>query len=136
MTNEEMLDVFGDFNPAEYEAEAEERWGDSDAYRRSARRTASYSKADWLDIKGEAAEINAAFAELLGRGTPADSDEAATIVDRHRAHITTWFYDCSPEIHAGLGSMYVDDGRFAAHFEADAEGLARYVSEAIAARYR
>ncbi|RZV41876.1 MAG: MerR family transcriptional regulator, partial [Acidimicrobiia bacterium] len=37
MTNEEMLDVFGDFHPAEYEAEAEERWGDSDAYRQSAR---------------------------------------------------------------------------------------------------
>jgi len=136
MTNEEMLDVFGDFDPAEHAAEAEQRWGDSDAYRQSTRRTASYSKADWLDIKREATEINAAFAELMAGGTQADSGEAAAIVDRHRAHITKWFYDCSPEIHTGLGRMYVDDGRFTEHFEADAEGLARYVSEAIAARYR
>ncbi|MHB1477491.1 MAG: MerR family transcriptional regulator, partial [Coriobacteriia bacterium] len=42
MTKEEMFEVFGDFDPAEYEEEVQERWGQSDAYKESARRTAKY----------------------------------------------------------------------------------------------
>ncbi|MGI9609307.1 MAG: TipAS antibiotic-recognition domain-containing protein, partial [Acidimicrobiia bacterium] len=49
-----MQKVFGDFDPSEYADEAEQRWGDSDAYRESARRTASYTKDDWTDIVREA----------------------------------------------------------------------------------
>ncbi|MCJ7725818.1 MAG: MerR family transcriptional regulator, partial [Acidimicrobiia bacterium] len=36
MSNEDMLGVFGDFDPAEHQAEARERWGDTAAYRESA----------------------------------------------------------------------------------------------------
>ena len=63
------------------------------------------------------------------------SRAAGLVVDRHREHISRWFYDCTPEIHAGLGQMYLADTRFAAHFDAFAEGLAEYLSAAIAARY-
>ncbi len=37
MTDEEMFEVFGDFDPAAYEDEGKERWGESEAYRESAR---------------------------------------------------------------------------------------------------
>jgi DNA-binding transcriptional MerR regulator len=33
MERSDMFEVFGDFDPAEHEAEAQERWGDTDAYR-------------------------------------------------------------------------------------------------------
>jgi len=46
MSKEEMFEVFGKFDPAEYEDEAKQRWGDTDAYKESARRTARYSKED------------------------------------------------------------------------------------------
>ncbi len=39
MTKEEMFEVFGDFDPSEYEEEVQQRWGDTDAYKVSARRT-------------------------------------------------------------------------------------------------
>ena len=55
MTNEEMLEAFGDFDPSQYEEEARRRWGDTDAYRESARRTAGYRKADWEQIRREGA---------------------------------------------------------------------------------
>ena len=70
MTNEEMLEVFGDFDPSQYEEEAKQRWGDTDAYRESARRTAGYRKADWEQIGREGEEINAAFIALMAAGSP------------------------------------------------------------------
>lgn len=135
MTNEEMLEVFDGFDPSEYEEEVKERWGDTDAYRESARRTARYTKDDWMAIKQEAESINQAFVALMGDGAPADGAEAATVVDRHREHITRWFYDCSEEIHAGLGQMYVADQRFTENIDKAGTGLAQYMSDAIAARY-
>ncbi len=40
MTAEETFEVFGEFDPTKYEDEVKERWGESDAYKESARRTA------------------------------------------------------------------------------------------------
>jgi DNA-binding transcriptional MerR regulator len=133
MTNEEMLEVFGDFDPSQYEEEARQRWGDTEAYRESARRTSRYTKADWQQIGREGAEINAAFLALMEAGSPAADPAAAAVAERHRAYISKWFYECSPEIHAGLGAMYVADPRFTASIDRAGPGLARYMSEAIAA---
>jgi MerR family transcriptional regulator, thiopeptide resistance regulator len=133
LTKEEMLEVFGDHDPTEHQKEAKERWGDTDAYKESARRTARYTKDDWLAIQAEGAEVNAAFITLMEAGTPADSDEAMQVAERHRAYLSKWFYEVTPEIHAGLGVMYVADPRFTENIDRAAPGLARYMSEAIAA---
>ena len=79
--------------------------------------------------------MNQGFLQLIADGTPADSTKAAAPVDAHRAYITKWFYECTPEIHAGLGSMYVADERFRASIDKAGNGLAAYQSAAIAARY-
>ena len=133
MTNEEMLEVFGDFDPSRYEEEARQRWGDTEAYRESARRTRRYGKADWERIKEEGAEIDNAFLALMARGVPATDPSAAEVAERHRAHISRWFYECTPEIHAGLGQMYVADPRFTESIDRAGPGLAAYMSEAFAA---
>jgi len=133
MSNEDALGVFGDFDPAEYDNEAEERWGETDAYRQSAQRIARYSKQDWENIKAEADAINQRFLGLMAAGTPADSDVAMDIAEEHRAHISKWFYDCSKEIHAGLGQMYIADVRFKENIDKAGDGLAEYMSAAIAA---
>lgn len=135
MTHEEMLEVFDGFDPAEYEEESKERWGDSAAHQQSARQTAQYTKGDWLEMKAEAGEINDAFLALMASGTSSESAQAGEVVDRHREHISKWFYDCSVEIHAGLGQMYVADQRFNDNIDKAGKGLAQYMSDAIAARY-
>jgi DNA-binding transcriptional MerR regulator len=135
MTPEESLEVFGDFDPSQYEDEVKQRWGDTDAYRESARRTKAYTKQDWQQIGVESHEINQAFIALMERGVPADSPEAQAVAERHRGHISKWFYQCSPEIHAGLGQMYVADHRFTENIDKAKPGLARYMSDAIAARW-
>ena len=68
LTPEERLEVFGPFDPDEHAAEAQERWGDTDAYRESARRTARYTKADWLRIKAEGEAATRAVADAMAGG--------------------------------------------------------------------
>ena len=137
MTPEEKLAVFGDFDPDEHEDEARERWGNTDAFAESARRTATYGREDWETINAEAAAIYRNAHELASRQSPVDGSDAADLVARHREHITRWFYDCTPEVHVGLGTMYAADARFAESIDTTGgDGAAAYLSEAIAAAYR
>ena len=130
MSEEEM---FEGFDPKEHEAEAEQRWGETDAYKESKRRTAKYNKQDWQAIKQEVAAIYQKLAALLDKGVPADSVAAMNASEEHRQHITRWFYSCSKVIHKGLGEMYTSDPRFMATFEKIKKGLAQYVCEAFIA---
>jgi DNA-binding transcriptional MerR regulator len=133
MTSEEMLEVFGDFDPAEYEQEAEERWGDSKAYQQSVARTARYGKQDWETITAENDAIYRQFLDLMASGEPTDGAAAMDLAEEHRAHITKWYYDCSKPIHAGLGEMYVTDARFKENIDRSGAGLAEYMAAAIGA---
>ena len=133
LTPEERFEVFGDHDPEQYKDEVEQRWGETDAYKESQRRVKSYSKEDWLAIKAEAAEITQAYADAMTSGVAADSPAAMDLAERHRRHIGRWFYDCPPEMHRGLGEMYVADERFAANYEPLATGLTAWIRDAIAA---
>ncbi|HEV7186291.1 MAG TPA: MerR family transcriptional regulator [Blastococcus sp.] len=133
LTPEEKFELFGEGYSEDYEREAEERWGDTEAWTQSQRRTSAYTKDDWIRIKEEAADVERRFAEALRSGAPADSPQAMDLAEEHRQHITRWFYDCPPAMHAGLGRMYVEDERFTAHYEEIAPGLAQYVSTAVQA---
>ena len=132
LTPEEQFEVFG-ADYSEHVAEAEQRWGDTEAFQESQRRAARYRKQDWLRIKAEQDEIEQAFARALADGVPADSAPAAELVERHRQHLTTWFHDVQPGMHRGLAELYRSDPRFAAHYDRISPGLAEYVSAAIRA---
>ena len=133
LTPEERLEVFGDFDPDAHAAEVEERWGDTDAYRESARRTRGYTKADWQAIKAEGHAAVDAVVAAMRAGKSADSTEAMAGAEAHRAQIDRWFYPVSPEMHVGLAEMYLADPRFTATYEKIAPGLAQYLHDAIKA---
>ncbi len=134
LTPEEQLEIFGsDKFTGEYAQEAEQRWGETDAWKESQRRTSAYSKQDWVEIKSEDDAIRADFADAMARGVSADSAEAAAIAERHRRHISDRFYECAPEFHRCLAEMYVADDRFRANYDDVAPGLAHYVHDAIMA---
>ncbi|MGW6687499.1 MerR family transcriptional regulator [Streptomyces sp. NPDC054961] len=133
LTPEERFEVFGDFDPDEHAEEAERRWGGTDAYKESARRTASYTKADWQRIMGRAEDINRRLAALLDAGADPESEEAMDLAEEHRGWINASYYFCTYEIHVSLGEMYVADERFTAFYEAVRPGLAVFVRDAIMA---
>jgi DNA-binding transcriptional MerR regulator len=130
-TTEDLKELFGDGYDEQYEAEAEERWGESDAYRQSRSRTSRYTKADWADVKAEQDAVNAALVAALQAGQPATSEAAMDAAEAHRRHIHDRFYDVSYEFHRGLADMYLADPRFTKTYEDLAPGLAQYVHDAV-----
>jgi hypothetical protein len=116
-----------------YEAEVQERWGDTEAYKQSKRRTGSYTPDDWTRIKAENESIEVAMADLMAGGAAPDGDEAMELAEKARLHIHRWYYECSTSMHAGLAEMYTADPRFRAHYDDRAEGLAEFVATAIKA---
>jgi DNA-binding transcriptional MerR regulator len=133
LTPEEQFEVFGTDRMDGYRQEAEERWGQTDAWHESQRRTAAYTKDDWVQIKAEADANLAAFAEQLRSGAPAAGERARELAEEHRQHIGRWFYDCGYQLHRGLAQMYLADERFTRTYEDVVPGLAQYVHDAIMA---
>ena len=130
LTPEERFEVFGNFKPEDYAEEAQQRWGDTEAYRQSQRRVATYNKEDWLKIKAEEEEVRASLAAAFAAGSGPDSEEAIAAAEAHRQHISRWFYECSYDVHRSLADMYVNDERFRANYDALAPGLAQFIRDA------
>ncbi|WP_404391427.1 MerR family transcriptional regulator [Humibacillus xanthopallidus] len=130
-TTAELKELFGDGFSDEYEQEAQERWGETDAWKQSQSRTTRYSQADWAEVKAEMDAVNAAFIRALQAGEPATSVAAMDAAEAHRLHIHERFYDISHDFHRGLADMYVADPRFTKTYDDLAPGLAAYVKEAI-----
>jgi len=125
--------MFDGFNPEDYEEEARQRWGHTEAYKESARRTKQYGKPEWEAIRRESEAIYARLAELMQQGAGAADPAVQAAVEDHRMHLERWFYPCSKQMHHGLGEMYVADARFTANLDKVAPGFARFLRDAIAA---
>ncbi|MER7073292.1 MerR family transcriptional regulator [Terrabacter sp. NPDC000476] len=130
-TPQDLKELFGDGFEDEYQQEAQERWGETDAWKQSQSRTQRYTKADWQQVKQEADEVNAAFVAALTAGEPATGEAAMAAAEAHRRHIDDRFYDLDHAFHRNLADMYVADPRFTKTYEDLAPGLAAYVRDAI-----
>ena len=116
-----------------YGAEVKERWGETDAYKEHAEKTATYSKEKWQDVTDGLMTVLAKFAVCMKDGHTSDSDEAQALVKELQNYITENYYTCTNEILAGLGQMYVADERFKNNIDKHAPGTAAFISETIAA---
>ena len=114
-----------------YEAEAKRRWGETDAYKEHAEKTANYSKDRWQDVNDGLMTVLAKFAACMKDGHTPDSDEAQALVQELQDYITENYYTCTDEILAGLGQMYVADERFKTNIDKNGNGTAEFVSQAI-----
>ena len=129
-TPEDLKELFGEgFHDAQ--AEAEERWGETDAWRQSQRRTKSYTAADWAEIKAESDAVQAGFTAAMDADEPPTSVMAMDAAEQHRLSIDRRFYDCSYEAHRGLADLYVSDPRFTATYDEIRTGMSEYVRAAI-----
>src|SRR4029453_4783615 len=129
----EMKDLFEGFDPSKYDEEARRRWGASEAFGESQKRTSRYTADDWKTVAAEQAAVyDAAFSALKAGKRPSDS-AVMDVAERHRLSIDRWFYPCSHLMHRGLASMYESDERFRQSIDAHGEGLTAFLAEAIRA---
>ena len=108
-----------------YVEEAKERWGDTAAWREFEKRSdTSKETGDGL------MKLFARLGEL--KTLPPESDKAQVAVADIQKYITEHYYECTDEIFAGLGEMYVADERFRKNIDkAGGDGTAEFARVAI-----
>lgn len=129
LTAEERLAIFGEHH-AERLAEAEQRWGDTDAWRQSSERTATFTADDWRRSKAAVDALEAALAEAFTRGVHAGSPEADALADAHLESVRT-YYDADRAMQRSLADTYVTDARFRRHDDDIAPGLAGWLRDVV-----
>ena len=114
-----------------YDSEVKQRWGDTEAYKEHAEKTANYTEDKWQEANDGLNAVLAKFAECKKNGYTPDSDEAQALVIELQSYVTDNYYTCTNEILSGLGQMYVADERFKTNIDKNGDGTAEFISEAI-----
>jgi DNA-binding transcriptional MerR regulator len=128
---ENVMNVFDSGELDQYKAEAQERWGHTDAYKEHREKTKHYGKGQWDQLAGEMDGIMAEFGTCMADGATPASAEAQRLVRKLQDHISAHYYNCTPQILAGLGQMYVADDRFRANIDRHGPGTAEFICQAI-----
>ena len=132
MEGENVMKTFDNSKFESYKAEAQQRWGNTDAYREHSEKTKNYNKDQWSNLASDMDLIFGEFALCMKNGCAPESTEAQSLVKKLQDHITKNYYNCTKPILSGLGQMYVADERFQQNIDKHAAGTAAFVSEAIA----
>ncbi len=127
-THDDSTTGFTPHNP--YEAEARERWGKTDAWKQSQERVGKMSKEQFEQVGKDADEITKKIAVLAEENANPAGAEVQELIAQHYNWLRN-FYEPSLEMYRGLGSMYVDDPRFAATYEKYRPGMAVYMRDAM-----
>ena len=114
-----------------YDKEIKQRFGNTDAYKEHAEKTANYTADKWQEVNDGLNAVLTKFAECMQSGHTADSDEAQILVKGLQTYITENYYTCGEEILANLGQMYVADERFKNNINKHGNGTAEFISKAI-----
>jgi hypothetical protein len=130
MEDKDLYNGFSDEEMKKFEAEAKQRWGNTDAYKQSTERVAKMSKEDTAAIQKESDELLKEIVANMAEGTK--SPEIQKLIVQHYANLRH-FYEPNLKMYRGLAQMYTDDPRFAKHFDNYSPGLARFMRDAITA---
>ena len=131
MKGDNIMEAFDNSEFEAYKAEAQEKWGKTDAYKEHTEKTKHYSKEKWTGLAEGMDRIMAQFAVCMKNGATPASAEAQSLVKTLQEHITANYYHCTNDILAGLGQMYVADERFQNNIDKHGKGTAAFICEAI-----
>lgn len=119
-------------NEAKYGTEVRSQYGDEAADASNAR-LRGMSKTSYDAAQQMATDANEALLLAMDAGDAA-GPQARRAVELHRKWLQNWG-EYSNDMHIGLGRMYVEDERFAAHYDALRNGAAVFLRDAIEAYY-
>ena len=127
MTDEELYEGFSKEQIERYRREARERW-DPKLVEESEQRVRKMSKDQWKAVKQTGDEVPQRLAGLMDR--PPGDPEVQKAIAQHYQWIEQ-FYTVSTEMYRGLGTLYVEDPRFRAHYDKHRVGLADFMKAAM-----
>lgn len=112
-----------------YADEVKRRWGNTDAYKESEKKTTSYDSDKWSEVNEEMKVIFNEFSSIVNEDP--GCEKAQALVKQWQEYISNNFYKCTKEILAGLGLMYANDERFKENIDKSGEGTADFMAIAI-----
>ena len=132
LTVEEIGEILGKADFAAHQSEAEERYGDTDDWRESRVRTASWQAADWRQNVERFQDIECRMIDAIYDGAAPDSERAAGLVEEHREALSE-FFPVTPAKHYIMSRGYIHDERFREHYDSQQVGFAQWLADAIEA---
>ncbi len=133
MSDNEKFEGFKDMlitdNEAKYGEEIREKYGDEQVKASNSKfKKMTQEQFDEMQRIGE--EILTKLDEVFSEGNP-QSEKAQKLAELHKKWLGFTWEKYSPEAHAGLAKMYVDDERFAAYYDRGNKGKAEFLRDAI-----
>ena len=116
----------------QYQREIQEKY-DPALVAQSRQREQKRTDAQFKELMQAQREIEQTLAQCLLQHLPPENGQVQQATAAWHRLIDENYYDCSLEVFSGLGKLYVEDERFAAHYEALCPGLAAYFCAAIQA---
>ncbi|WP_303862967.1 MerR family transcriptional regulator [Alkalibaculum bacchi] len=116
-------------NEKKYGDEIRQKYG-KDTVEKSNKKVMNMSQEDYEEVTKLEGEVKETLAEAFKGGDPA-SELAQKAADLHKQWITYYWGFYSPEAHAGLAQMYVEDERFTAYYDENQPGTADFLRDAV-----
>ncbi|WP_323745147.1 MerR family transcriptional regulator [Actinomyces haliotis] len=130
LTPAEQAEVWGTGWNAEYQDEAEQRWGGTDDWAESERRKAAMTREDIVRAKEDSRSLEESLAAALREGVEPGSERANALAEAHRADLSRWFEVTVPK-QVLIARGYVADQRWTAHYDALEPGLTVWLKAVI-----
>ncbi len=126
------LNTFDRKKAESYAAEAERKWGNTDAYREYEKKAAGRSEEKKDALAADMMRIFAEFGAMTDK--PVTDGAVRKQVEKLRGFITENYYTCTETILAELGQMYAVGGEMTDNIDAcGGKGTAAFAAGAIAA---
>ncbi|MFC4307216.1 MerR family transcriptional regulator [Cohnella boryungensis] len=133
MSNEQKFAGFKqkliDDNEEKYGEEIRRKYG-HERVEKSNAKVKSMTQQQYEEVERLGAELHETLGKAMETGNPA-GELGQTAADLHRQWLSFYWDSYSPEAHAGLAQMYVEDERFTAHYDKDRPGTAEFLRDAV-----
>lgn len=133
MTDSEKFEGFKEKmierNEQRYGKEIREKYG-NEAVDQSNKKILGMTREQYEQFQSLEQELNRVLLEAFQSGDPA-GETAQHAAELHRQWLSCTWTQYSPEAHAALVRMYVEDPRFTAYYDRRQPGLARFLRDAV-----
>ena len=116
-------------NKEKYGKEIIEKYG-QEAVDKSHEIILNMTEKEYKDVEELTKDLNSALKIAFEKGDPA-SREAQAVCQLHKKWLTFYWGKYTPEMHAGVAEMYVQDERFTAYYDNIAPGCAVFLRDAV-----
>ena len=128
MEKQNLNNMLNDEDLKKYAKEAEEKYGNTEAYKQSHEKMKKIGIMGMMKIARELDRTMKELVKHMDKGIK--SPEVQKLIEEHYNSLSS-FYEPNLQMYREMGKMYVQDQRFSAFFEKYQKGLAEFMRDAI-----